>query len=463
MASTNTGISTQCNKEEHMHLGPRITLWCERHMRGYVFMLIIALIVGVATGTMAHIFKVLIHKLAYVFIPEATQDVNWWLIAVPVVGILLTGIFTRYIIHTNLIHVCAQLIQRIKVKAYRIPGNETFSPVLGGALTLGMGGSSGAEGPIAATGAAIGSNVGRFLGLNKNRMKILVAAGASAGIAGIFSAPIGGVLFSLELMEVALATVPVLIVITAALAAYLTILSFEGFNPDFHIGLTGQFEWATLPAVACLGICCGIYCLYYSSVTNYMDTVFKRFKNPWVQNITGGLMLGFILLLFPSMFSTGYPVLNDVVNGDFGRLTQGSVFNLLGFGEWTLVACAIGILVVKCWAVSATNSSGGVGGDFAPTLFAGGIAGFLFATLTNHFAGSSLPVGMFAFYGMAGVMSGAIRTPLMAIFIVLEMTAGYRYAVPVSIVALLSYLTVRFGALTENAARPLVKHLNWLH
>lgn len=443
-------------------LGPRITLWCERHMRGYVFMLIVALIVGILSGTMAHIFKVMIHKLAYLFIPRATEAINWWLIAVPIAGILLTGIFTRYIIHTDLTHVCAQLIHDIKTKTYRIRRNEMFSAVVGGTITLGMGGSSGAEGPIAATGAAIGSNIGQYLGLNENRLKILVAAGASAGIAGIFSAPIGGLMFSMELLQVSLSTIPVLIVLTAALSAYLTILSFEGFQPDFHVGLTGEFDWASLPAVICLGLFCGIYCLYYSSVTNYMDTVFKRYRNPWLQNLTGGVMLGFILLAFPSMFSTGYPVLNAVVNGDFARLGEGSVVNLLGFGEWTLVACAIGILLLKCWAVSATNSSGGVGGDFAPTLFAGGMAGYLFAITYSHITGSDLAPGMFAFYGMAGVMSGAIRAPLMSIFIVLEMSASYRYAVPVSVVALLSYLTVKTGAITENAARPLVKHLNWL-
>lgn len=450
------------DNERKEKLGPRITLWCERHMRGYVFMLIIALIIGVASGAMAHLFKVMIHSLAYKFIPHITQGFNWWLIAVPVGGILLTGLFTRYIVHTDLTHVCAQLIHNIKTKTYRIRSNEMFSAVVGGTITLGMGGSSGAEGPIAATGGAIGSNIGQFLGLSDNRLKTLVAAGASAGIAGIFSAPIGGLLFSLELMEVSLTTIPMLTVLTAAFASYLTILSFEGFSTDFHIALTGHFEWSALPSVITLGIFCGIYCLYYSSVTNYMDTVFKRINNPWIKNLTGGLMLGLILLTFPSMFSTGYPVLNAVVNGDFARLGEGSLINHLGFGEWTLLACAVGILILKCWAVSATNSSGGVGGDFAPTLFAGGMAGYIFATLSNHFFGSDLQVGMFAFFGMAGVMSGAIRAPFMSIFIVLEMSASYSYAVPVSVVSLISYLTVRAGAITENAARPLVKHLNWI-
>ena len=442
----------------------RISVWCRNHMSDYTYMIILAIITGIVAGFLAHIFKKMIHAVAYTFIPHImSSQFNWWIIGVPIVGILLSGIFTRYILHHSLTHVVAQLINDLKQKSYRLRHDLTFSAILGGTITLGMGGSSGAEGPIAATGAAIGSNIGQLMGLDSNRIKILLACGASAGIAGIFSAPLGGLMFSLELLRISLTTLSILAVTVAALAAYLTSFACNGFQADLFFHPMEGFEWASLPAVIALGIFCGAYSLYYSGVTNYMDKVFKGISNPWRRNITGGVMLGAILFLFPSMYGVGYPVLTKVIGGDFDAIANGSVLHSAGIasieGLMMVAAC---ILVCKCWAVSATNSSGGVGGDFAPTLFAGGLAGFLFASLCNNYLGVHLPVALFAFYGMAGVMSGVIRTPLMAIFIVIEMSMSYSLSLPVSICALVSWLTVKGGAITEAQALPLVKHLNWL-
>lgn len=442
----------------------RVTSWCLAHMSEFVYMVILSVITGIAAGFMAHIFKKMIHAVAYVFIPRIMQsELNWWIIGVPVVGILLSGIFTRYILHRSLTHVVAQLINDIKNKTFRLRHDLTFSAVLGGTITLGMGGSSGAEGPIAATGAAIGSNIGQLMGLDNRKIKILLACGASAGIAGIFSAPFGGLMFSIELLRISLTTVPILAVTVAALSAYLTSFACNGFEADLLFKPQESFEWATLPAIIALGVFCGLYSLYYSGVTNHMDKVFKRISNPWIRNITGGLMLGAILFLFPSMYGVGYPVLTEVIGGNFEAITVGTAFHSIGVSTTGgLMLIAGGILLCKCWAVSATNSSGGVGGDFAPTLFAGGMAGFLFASFCNLYLGSNLPVGLFAFYGMAGVMSGVIRTPLMSIFIVVEMSMSYSLSLPVSLCALISYLTVKAGAITEAETLPLIRHLNWI-
>lgn len=441
----------------------KVSQWCTAHMSEFVYMVILAVITGVIAGALAHIFKKMIRFIANIFIPHIVNSgFNWWIIAVPLAGILLTGIFTRYILHRDLTHVVAQLINDLKNKTYRLRHTLTFSAILGGTITLGMGGSSGAEGPIAATGAAIGSNIGQLFGLSNRNVKILLACGASAGIAGIFSAPIGGLMFSLELLRVSLSTIPILAVSVAALTGYLTSFACNGFVSDLVFIPEEGFEWSTLPAVILLGIFCGIYSLYYSGVTNYMDKVFKSISNPWFRNLTGGVMLGAIIFLFPSMYGVGYPVLGKVIGGDFDTISVGSVLgHFEGTGITGLMLIAAGILLCKSWAVSATNSSGGVGGDFAPTLYAGGIAGFLFATFCNQFCGTHLPVTLFAFYGMAAVMSGVIRTPLMSFFIVVEMSMAYSLSLPVSIAAIVSYLTVRGGAITEASALPLVKHLNW--
>ncbi len=442
----------------------RLSKWCSAHMSEFVYMIILAVITGVVVGAMAHIFKKMIRAVAHLFLPHITSSgPNWWIIAIPIAGILLTGIFTRYVVHENLTHVVAQLINDLKNKTYRLRHALTFSAVLGGTITLGMGGSSGAEGPIAATGAAIGSNIGQLLGLDKERIKLLLACGASAGIAGIFSAPIGGLMFSLELLRVSLTTIPILAVTVAALTGYLTSYACNGFQSDLFFHPEAGFEWATLPAVICLGICCGFYSLYYTGITNMMDKVYKSITNLWVRNIVGGVILGGILFMFPSMFGVGYPILGSVLAGHFDSISIGSIFgSSAGMSAGSLMLIAGGILFCKSWAVSATNSSGGVGGDFAPTLFAGGVAGFLFATFCNQYCGTHLPIALFAYYGMAATMSGIIRAPLMSIFIVIEMSISYSLSLPVSVAAIVSYLTVKGGALTEASALPLVKHLNWI-
>ncbi len=425
-------------------------------------MTIAAVGVGIITGFLAWIFKHLTSLIASIFLPHISSDgLNWWIIVVPVAGILLTGIFTRYIIHTNLTHVVAQLLMHLRHRDYNFLPRRAVAPLFGGSITLGMGGSSGAEGPIAATGAAVGSNLGRWLGLGINDMQTLVACGAAAGIAAIFSAPVGGFLFALELLGVTLTTLPVLAVVTASLTAFLTIYSCDGFAPDLAFPSAGAFSFSTLPMAVALGVVCGLYSLYYSYVLNRMDGVFKSISNPWIRNVSGGLMLGLILFLFPAMYSTGYPIIGKLIEDSPETLLKGSPLLQLGLGELGIIIGAAGILLCKSWAVTATNSSGGVGGDFAPTLFAGSMAGVLFASVCNTCFGTTLPVGLFAFYGMAGCMSGIIQAPLMTIFITLEMTQTWHLALPVSTVALVAYLTVKWGNWADNRNFPIVRHLLW--
>ncbi len=440
---------------------PKALLWLLHRVSGHSFMIILAIITGIITGLAAFLFKHMISGISSLFIPRIVEgSVNWWLILVPVGGILLTVFITRVVLHTDLTHVVAQMIDHIKHRNFRMRHNLVFSAIATGSLTLGMGGTSGAEGPIAATGAAIGNNLGQLLHLNNRRLMIMMAAGASAGISAIFSAPVGGIMFSLELLQVSISTLPVLTVTVAALTAYLTIMCCTGFTPDIAFMPTGAFEWSTLPAVLLLGLLCGVYSLYYTAICNRLDIFYRSISNPWMRGLIGALLLGGILCLFPSLFSTGYPVLTHVINGHPEALAKGSLLADIGISSLPLIAA--GILLVKCLGVSATNSSGGVGGDFAPTLFAGAAAGYLFATLGSSLFGLHLPAGLFALYGMAGVMAGVIRAPLMSIFIVMEATAGYAYVLPICLVGLLSFMTVRGVHLTADDM-PLIRHINWFH
>ncbi len=436
--------------------------WRVAHIPENTFLIFLAIVIGIACGFAAFAFKWLISLVAGLFLPHIKDGtINLWIILPPIGGILLAGIFTRYIVRTNLAHGVGQLINDLKKKLYRLRHNIVFSPIIGGAITLGMGGSAGAEGPIAYTGAAIGSNVGQLLGLSPRMLKILIGCGTSAGIAGIFSAPIGGLMFALELVGIELSIPAVLAATVSCLASYLTIFTLHGGHSDLTFTPLDNYSMDMLPLVLLLGVFCGIYSIYYSYIAGRLDTFYKRIRNPWLRNLTGGLAIGLILFMFPAMFGVGYPILGNVINGDCTALAKGSILEGLLTGPQGLMLVAGGILLCKCWAVASTNSSGGVGGDFAPTLYAGGMAGFLFATFCNTYFSTELPVGVFAYLGMAGAMSGIIEAPLMTIFITMEMTQTYRYALPVTLCAFVSFLVVKIRALLSEEYQPLIHHHLW--
>lgn len=437
----------------------RFYMWRMANIPNMLFMMILAVIVGIIVGAATFLFKYLISLVSGFFLPFIKNgSVNWWLIIVPVIGILITGIFTRYLIHTNLTHGVSQLINDLKNHNYRLKKSISFTPIIGGSITLGMGGSAGAEGPIAYTGAAIGSTIGQYLGLDNRMLKILIGCGTSAGIASIFSAPIGGLMFALELLHMELSVAAILAATVACLSGYLTIFTLCGFHFDLSVLPNQECNIEHLPMIIVLGIFCGFYSIYYSHITSRLDAFYKNIRNPWLKNLTGGISVGIILMCFPAMYGEGYTVLADIINGNNDAITIGSLLSRLSSGQWNLILIAGGILLLKCWIVPATNSSGGVAGDFAPTLFAGGVAGFLFANFCNLTLGMDLPVGVFAYVGMAGVMAGAIEAPLMTFFITLEMTSTYHFALPVALCVLTSYCIMKLISSNLKNHHPIVVH-----
>ncbi len=440
----------------------RFKTWRKRVMSDFVFLIVLAVIVGFLAGVATHIFRWLIGFVSGFFLPHIRQDSpNWWLILTPVCGFVITGFFTRNIIRTNLMHGAAQLMGDLRKKAYRLRRNITFSPVIGGSITLGFGGSAGAEGPIAYTGAAIGSNVGQLFGLKPEMLKVLIGCGAAAGISGIFMSPIGGMLFMVELLRMSLGTISFIAVLLSCLVSYGVVFMLHGctlHNPYTPIETLSPSLYCP---VILLGVFCGFYSLYYSSVINCMDSIYKRIKNPLLRNTIGGLAVGTALMLFPSLYGAGYEVIGNVIHGNYDAIYNGSLLKLFDLGKLGLIAAAIGILLIKCFATGSTNSSGGVAGDFAPTLFSGCIAGFLFATVSNQYLGTEFPVGIFAFLGMAGLMSGAIEAPLMTVFIVRDLGLSYEYILPICLCSFTSYLTVKGMSRLAGFDQRMILHLKW--
>lgn len=438
----------------------KLNAWRRNVMSEFIFLLWLAVIVGAAAGFAAHIFNRLISILSDIFLSHIKEDsLNWWLIPLPVIGILLSGIFTRYVVKTNLTHGVSQLMHDMYKGEYKLRGSLMFSPILGSTITLGFGGSAGSEGPIAYAGAAIGSNVGRILGLTSAQLKFLIGCGAAAGISGIFQSPIGGMLFTLEFLRMELLSLSILAVVLSCLVAYGIVflcndcIPMTAFTPATP--LEPNYYWAVLA----LGLFCGLYSMYYSSAINCTDKWFSRIKNPWTRNLSGGLIVGICVFLFPSLYGVGYPVLSNTIHTHYNELLGGNILEHLHIGKWGMIIVAACILLIKCWACGTTNASGGVSSDFAPTLFAGGIAGFLFATFSNEVFHTDMPVGLFTFLGMAGVMSGTIEAPLMTIFIVLNMGMSYSFTLPIFLSAYVAYFTVRTGSHLRGYDSKMVRHL----
>lgn len=355
------------------------------------------------------------------------------LVLTAVATIVVVGWIVRHVVRLPLEHATEQLQERMKSGDGAMPLRLTVASVFTTALTLGGGGSAGAEGPIAFTGAAIGSNVARFFRLSPQTMLIFMACGAGAGIAAIFKSPVGGIFFTIEVLRMQLGVVPVLMLGAMCLVSALTDLALTGFTPDLTVPAGLAFHWdMVLPAVV-LGLVCGLYSAYYIRTSAYTRRRLEALRRPAVRNIVSGLTLGLLLAAFPALYGEGYGVLGQVAAGDLGAVGAHSAAGWL-HGPWLPAAGFAGILLGKGFACSATNNGGGVAGTFTPTLFAGGMLGALFAFAWP----GSVPDDIAIVCGMAGAMGGIIRAPLMTIFLVVEMTNCTALLMPVSIVAALS-------------------------
>lgn len=417
--------------------------WLKTHLSQKAAMFLIASVVGLLAGVAAHLLKLMIGGVSRLLTVNFRSDgLNWWLLILPLVGVLLATLFMKGVIHHRLSHGVRQLMADLKNKVYNLKGYLVYSPMIASTFTLGFGGSAGSEGPIAYTGAAIGSNLGRVFGLPSDLLRVMVGCGAAAGIAGIFKAPVGGALFTLEVLKMEFATVSVIMLFVSTLISALTAYVLSGCTMDIAFFNHIPLPFDTYPYVILLGLFCGIYSLYYSSIMKWVGRYLDCCSRPWLKAVIGGAVISGAVFLFPALYGEGYGVIGKVINGEVQVVGDGSwLFPMLSDG-WALVIVAGGILLLKCFATSATTSAG-VAGDFAPALFAGCMTGLFFASVLNLVFDLSLPVGMFALFGMSGVMAGAIRAPLMAIFLTVEMSAGYDYLLPLAIVGAISFGVVR--------------------
>ncbi|MBD5364540.1 MAG: chloride channel protein [Bacteroides sp.] len=394
-------------------------------------------VAGVAIGVAAWFLKWLVGVITSAVMSDMDiTKTNFWLIIAGFFGIVLTVIMVKYIIRQPLEHSTEKIKQIIGPQGDGvISPTIMYAPILASSLTLGFGGSAGSEGPIAYTGAAIGSNMGRWFGLSRDQLVMCTACGAGAGIAAIFKSPVGGMFFTLEVLRMQIGLLPLLMLAAMCIISSMTAYLLSGQTPDMTLWTHPQMPLDKLPLILLLGLFCGLYGAYYYRTGQWTQQLFTRLKtkNIWLGAITSGLLLGVLLFLFPALYGEGYGILGKMANGDPREVISGSVMTLFTAHKYLLPLTLVGVMALKSIAAYASNSGGGVAGDFAPTLFAGGIAGLLFAQLT------SMPVSLAVVCGMGAVMASATRAPLMAIFITVEMTTQQQLLLPVSIAAGLAY------------------------
>ena len=424
----------------------RLLIWREKHMKERTFVSLLSLVVGIACGLAAMVLKWLIHVISGALISDMNvSEGNWTFIIYPVIGVLLATLYVRYVVRDDISHGVTRVLYAISQNKSRLKPHNMYTSIVGSSITIGFGGSVGAEGPIVYTGAAIGSNLGQAFRLSPRVLMILVGCGAAAGIAGIFKAPIAGMLFTLEVLMLDLTTVTVMPLLISSISAASVAYIFTGYDLEFFFVQSEPFIMERLPYFIGLGVMCGLVSLYFTRVMFTMATFFrKRLILPWRKTVVGCAILATLVFLFPPLYGEGYGAINSLLNGNPGSIVDGSIF----YGDRAnamFIVLYIGmIILLKAFATSATNGAGGVGGTFAPSLYVGCMTGFFFAYLLNNLGfGLDLSVKNFALMGMAGVMSGVMHAPLMGIFLTAEMTGGYELFLPLLIVSTLSYGTIK--------------------
>ncbi len=423
----------------------RFIMWRRRNISDRQFVMMLSFVVGIGCALAAYVLKLLIAWIQTLLTQNfISSGANYLYLVYPVVGILLAGLFVRYVVKDDISHGVTRILYAISQRDSLIKRHNMWSSIIASSITIGCGGSVGAEAPIVLTGSAIGSNLGRVFRMSSGTLMLLVGCGAAGAVAGIFKAPIAGVVFTIEVIMLDLtmsSLMPLLITsVTAATVAYLT----TGQQAMFEFHITEAFELERIPYVILLGIFCGLVSLYFTRAMNVTENVFARLGTPLKKFILGGVILSVLIFLFPTLYGEGYDTIGLLLNGRSNADWEAVMNNSLFYGHANLLLLYLGlILLTKVFASAATNGGGGCGGVFAPSLFLGCIAGFIFSHLSNDISFTTyLPEKNFSLMGMAGIMSGVMHAPLTGVFLIAELTGGYDLFLPLLIVSISSYLTI---------------------
>ncbi|NDV57885.1 chloride channel protein [Bacteroides sp. 519] len=432
-------------KKKKESLFQRFTLWREKNIKEKNFILLLSFLVGIFTAFAALILKYLIHLIQdFLTNNFSSTGVNYLYLVYPIVGIFIAGWFVRNIVKDDISHGVTKILYAISRRKGRIKRHNIWSSTIASSITIGFGGSVGAEAPIVLTGSAIGSNLGSLFKMEHRTLMLLVGCGAAGAVAGIFKAPIAGLVFTIEVLLLDLTMTSLLPLLISSVTAASVSYILTGTEAMFKFHQEQLFEMERIPYVILLGIFCGLTSLYFTRAMIWLEGIFGKLNNPYKKFLLGAILLSILIFLFPPLYGEGYDTIELLLNGknlaDWDTTMNNSIF----YGHSNLLIVYLLLIVLfKVFASSATNGGGGTGGIFAPSLFLGCIVGFIFSYFSNFFDFTpNLPENNFALMGMAGVMSGVMHAPLTGIFLIAELTGGYDLFLPLMIVAVSSYLTI---------------------
>lgn len=424
----------------------KISIWSSKHLSQKQFLIILALLVGIGSALAAQILKLLIYEIEHLLTSQFdTTRANWLFLVYPVIGIFITALFIKYVVRDDIGHGVTKILYALSRKQGNIRSHNQWSSVIASAITIGFGGSVGAESPIVLTGSAIGSNLGRMFRLDHKTMILLIGCGASGAIAGIFKAPIAGLMFTLEVLMVDMTMATLLPLLVSCLTATCITYAWTGTEPMFNFTLSDPFVVGRVPTTVMLGIFCGFISLYFTRVMNRFEQIFCKIHGMYGKLALGGGLLAILIYFFPPLYGEGYNTISVLLSGSTGVETSSVLNTSLFYGRTDILLFYLGLIIVfKVFASTATNGGGGCGGTFAPSLFLGCIGGFLFSRLWNMYGFYDVytPETNYALLGMAGVMSGVFHAPLTGVFLIAELTGGYALFLPLMIVSASSYLTI---------------------
>ena len=413
-----------------------------RRLSNRQMMMLLAVVVGVLAGVGTYLFEILLYAIKNGLTNWFPVDSAHFLFLIyPAVGIILATLFVKYIVRDNISEGVTRVLYAMSSRNSRIAAHNCWTSVVGGATTIGFGGSVGPEAPIVLTGAAIGSNIGRLARLNYKNSTLLLCCGAGAALAAIFKAPITGVVFVLEILMLDITAGSVIPLLIASITATTMAFMLRGFDPILAVTLQPQdaFELWQIPLFILLGVCCGLMSWYFTSTNLRVGNFFRKIDSQYKKWLVGGAVLGILIFIFPPLYGEGYEGFMSLMHGRAQELFDNSLFYRFREIDWVVILFVIATMFFKVIAMASTNAAGGVGGTFAPSLFVGAFTGATLALVCNMLFHWEVSVVSFTLVGMAGVMAGVMNAPLTSIFLIAELSNGYGLFIPLMITACISF------------------------
>ena len=426
------------------HILRRFHKWRLKNVSEKQFIAILSILIGFSAGIIAVLIKKSVHSVSNFLAHGLAKNYeNYLFFFYPTIGIFIALLFIKYVVRRPVGHGIPSVLHAISKTKGKIKSHNLFSSIFTSAFTVGFGGSVGLEGPTVATGAAIGSNIGQLFHLSYKQIILLLGAASAGAMSAIFKAPITAIVFAMEVIMIDLTATSIVPVMLASLTASLTSMAFLGFDVLYKFDVSDKFNMQQLPYIVVLGIFAGLLSVYFTRMYMYINGAFDKINNLWKRLIIGGLILGIIIFFFPSLYGEGYEAINGSLKGGFNHLYDHSIFFDYRHNIYVIIGLFIAVLIFKVIATSVTFGAGGVGGIFAPSLFLGSNLGVFYAFMVRYLHLGNISITNYALIGMGGVIAANLHAPLTAIFLIAEITGGYQLFIPLMVISVIAYSTVK--------------------